>query len=495
MPYLLALDQGTTSSRAVVYDLAGRPLAEARRPLALAYPRPGWVEADPDAIFAGVLEAAREALARAGVEAGEVLALGLSNQRETTLLWERESGRPLGPAIVWQDRRTAALTDRLKREGVEPEVRARTGLVLDPYFSASKLVWLLSAGDLWQRARRGELAFGTVDAWLLDRLTGAHRTDATNASRTLLFNLKALRWDRELLDLFGIPDALLPEVRPSLGDFGRTRRELFGAAIPVTAVLGDQQAALFGQAAFAAGMAKATYGTGAFVVQRIPDFALAEGTLTTLAWLDDGGPAYALEGSIFVAGALVQWLVEGLGLAENPAALEALAKSVPDAGGVYLVPALTGLGSPHWDPHARGLVIGLTRGTGRAHLARAALEAIAYRTRDALEAMAAVAPVARLRVDGGAAKNDLLMQLVADALGVPVERPADPETTVRGAALAAAIGAGRTSREEGLSWWQRERAFLPSLAPDRRQARYQGWREAVARAKGWAKWSESSESS
>ncbi len=493
MPYLLALDQGTTSSRAVVYDLAGRVRAQARRPLALAYPRPGWVEADPEAIFRGVLEAAREALARAGAKAGEVVALGLTNQRETTLIWERPTGRPLAPAIVWQDRRTAPLTDRLRAEGAEPGVRERTGLVLDPYFSASKLAWLLAEGGLKGRAARGELAFGTVDSWLLFRLTGVHRTDATNASRTLLFNLRTLSWDPDLLALFGIPAAVLPEVRPSFGAFGRTDPALFGARVPVAAVLGDQQAALFGQLAFEPGMAKATYGTGAFLVQRVAGFALAEGTLTTLAWLEDAGPAYALEGSIFVAGALIQWLIEGLGLAESPEEVEALAARVKDAGGVYLVPALTGLGSPHWDPHARGLVIGLTRGTGRAHLARAALEAIAYRTADALAAMAAVEPIRSLRVDGGAARSDLLMQLVADALGVPVERPVDPETTARGAALAAAVGAGQLSREDALSWWQRDRTFLPSLAPDRRQARYLGWREAVARAKGWARWSESTE--
>ncbi len=495
MPYLLALDQGTTSSRAVVYDLTGRVLAHARRPLALSYPRPGWVEADPEAIFDGVVAAAREALARAGVAADQVVALGLTNQRETTLVWDRNTGRPLAPAIVWQDRRTAPLTDRLRGEGHQGFVRDRTGLVLDPYFSASKLAWLLEAMDLGAAARRGRVAFGTVDSWLLYRLTGNHLTDATNASRTLLFNLRTLAWDPDLLALFGVPEAVLPEVRPSLAAFGSVDPGLFGAPIPVTAVLGDQQAALFGQLAFEPGLAKATYGTGAFLVQRIPGFALAEGTLTTLAWLDDGGAAYALEGSIFVAGALLQWLVEGLGLAGSPEEVERLARRVPDTGGVYLVPALTGLGSPHWDPHARGLLIGLTRGTGRAHLARAALEGIAYRTADALSAMAGVEPLRRLRVDGGAAKSDLLVQLVADAIGVPVERPADLETTARGAALAAAMGAGQLSRGDALSWWQGEREFLPSLDPDRRQARYRGWREAVARAKGWARWSESTENS
>ncbi len=489
MGYLLALDQGTTSSRAVIFDLEGRPLASAQHPLKPSFPRPGWVEQDPAEIWETTLRAAKDALEKAGIDPGKVAAIGITNQRETTIFWEKATGKPLGPAIVWQDRRTAPLTERLRQAGNEAWVRDKTGLVLDPYFSASKIAWRLDEDpELKRRAQNGEVAFGTVDAWLLENLTGQHLTDATNASRTLLLDLKSLAWDEQLLELFGVPRSLLPEVRPSIGAFGTTKPELFGRAIPITAVLGDQQAALFGQAAFTPGMAKNTYGTGAFVVMRIAEFTLAEGVLTTLAWWREGEVAYALEGSIFVAGALIQWLVEGLGIIEHPRAVEALARQVEDTGGVVLVPALTGLGAPHWDPYARGLIIGLTRGTTRAHIARAALEAIAYQTLDATQAMAAVEPIRELRVDGGASRNDLLMQIQADVLGVEVARPEYTETTAFGAAMAAAVGAGLLDLEAVSHRWKEARRFRPSTDPDRRQRGRAIWKEAVEKAKGWAKW-------
>lgn len=492
MSAILALDQGTTSSRAIVFRDDGTPAASAQREFPQHFPEPGWVEHDPEDLWQTQLATAREALERSGATR-EVAALGITNQRETTLVWDRRTGEPLHRAIVWQDRRTAPQTGRLKAEGWERRVHEKTGLVLDPYFSGSKLSWLLDrVPGLRRRAERGEVCFGTVDAWLLFRLTGGrvHATDVTNASRTLLFDIHALDWDGELLELFHIPREVLPEVRVSAGFFGETDREVFGRPIPVTGIAGDQQAALFGQACFTPGTAKNTYGTGAFVVMNTGERpVLGHGVLTTLAWqLGDRPPVYALEGSIFIAGAAVQWLRDGLGLIGTAPEVEVLARSVPDAGGVYFVPALTGLGAPHWDPQPRGLIVGITRGTTRAHLARAALEAIAYQTRDALAAMeqASGVELKDLRADGGAAANDLLLQLQADTLGKAVLRPRVTETTALGASYLAAVGAGLLAPEAIAERWALDRRFEPQAEPLVRDRLYEGWRRALERARNWA---------
>ncbi|RTH42339.1 glycerol kinase GlpK, partial [Thermus scotoductus] len=447
MKYLLALDQGTTSSRAILFSLEGRPVAMAQREFRQLYPRPGWVEHDPLEIWESQLGVAQEALRQAGVEAREVVALGLTNQRETTLVFERGTGRPLYNAIVWQDRRTASLCQELKAQGLEPLFRERTGLLLDPYFSGTKLAWLLeNVPGLRGKAERGEALFGTVDTWLLYRLTGGkvHATDLSNASRTLLFNLHTLSWDEELLEVFRVPRAMLPEVRPSDGDFGETLPELFGRAIPIRGVLGDQQAALFGQAALERGEGKCTYGTGAFLLLNTGERPVPspKGLLSTVAWSVRGKVSYALEGSVFMAGAVVGWL-QGLGLIRESAEVEALAREVADSGGVYLVPAFTGLGAPYWDPYARGAILGLTRGTTKAHLARAALEGVAFQMVDVVRTMEeAGTPLKELRVDGGMVENALFLQIQADLLGVPVLRPKVTETTALGAALMAGVGAG-----------------------------------------------------
>ncbi|RTH13049.1 glycerol kinase GlpK, partial [Thermus scotoductus] len=446
MKYLLALDQGTTSSRAILFSLEGRPVAMAQREFRQLYPRPGWVEHDPLEIWESQLGVAQEALRQAGVEAREVVALGLTNQRETTLVFERGTGRPLYNAIVWQDRRTASLCQELKAQGLEPLFRERTGLLLDPYFSGTKLAWLLeNVPGLRGKAERGEALFGTVDTWLLYRLTGGkvHATDLSNASRTLLFNLHTLSWDEELLEVFRVPRAMLPEVRPSDGDFGETLPELFGRAIPIRGVLGDQQAALFGQAALERGEGKCTYGTGAFLLLNTGERPVPspKGLLSTVAWSVRGKVSYALEGSVFMAGAVVGWL-QGLGLIRESAEVEALAREVADSGGVYLVPAFTGLGAPYWDPYARGAILGLTRGTTKAHLARAALEGVAFQMVDVVRTMEeAGTPLKELRVDGGMVENALFLQIQADLLGVPVLRPKVTETTALGAALMAGVGA------------------------------------------------------
>jgi glycerol kinase len=494
MPHVLALDQGTTSSRAIVFDDSGAEVAVAQRELRQIFPRPGWVEHDPLEIWESQLAVAREALARAGLAARDVAALGITNQRETTLLWDRATGRPLANAIVWQDRRTAEACDRLKRDGREPLFREKTGLVLDPYFSGTKLAWLLDhvpgARDAPER-----LAFGTVDTWLLWNLTGGalHATDLTNASRTLLWNLHTGDWDDELLAILGVPRAILPEVRASSEIYGETLAGLFGVPIPIAGVAGDQQAALFGQACLTPGMAKNTYGTGCFLLMHTGERAVPSRhqLLTTPACrlgAAAGRTDYALEGSVFVAGAVVQWLRDGLGLIRSAAEVEALAASVPDAGGAVLVPAFTGLGAPHWDPYARGALMGITRGTTAAHIARAVLEAIAFQVADVLDAMAADAdrPIAELRADGGAAVNDLLMQLQADLAGVPVVRPRVRETTALGAAYLAGLATG-VWRDTGeiAARWQVERRFEPALSPDQAAARRERWNRAVERAKGW----------
>ena len=489
MSRILALDQGTTSSRALVFDGSGAVLASAQREFAQHYPRPGWVEHDPEEIWSTQLATAREALDAAGCGIAEVAAIGITNQRETTILWDRASGKPVHPAIVWQDRRTADVTDRLRAEGNAELVRDRSGLVLDPYFSASKIAWILDQDPaLRRRAEDGELAFGTVDSWLTWNLSAgeAHVTDVTNASRTSLFDLRRLDWDDELLALFRVPRAVLPTVRPSAGSFATATA--LGGRIAITGIAGDQHAALFGQACAEPGMAKITYGTGAFALLNTgtgPRYA--DGVLTTLGWqLGDEPPVYATEGAVFIAGAAVQWLRDELQLIASAGEIEALASQVADSGGVCFVPAFAGLATPHWDPHARGTIVGLTRGSGRAHLARACLDGIAHQSADAILAMAGDADLAELRVDGGARANALLLQTQADLLGRPVLRPVNTETTVTGAAWLAEIGAGLADRETVMARWESDHRAEPQLDADARRRSRRAWQRAVDAARGWA---------
>jgi len=493
--YLLALDQGTTSSRAIVFDAESRILASSQQEHPQLYPRPGWVEHDPESLWQTQIDTARKAIAEAGIWPRDIAAIGIANQRETTLLWERATGRPVANAIVWQDRRTADTCERLRADGLEPLVREKTGLVLDPYFSATKLAWLLdNVPGARARADAGELAFGTVDTWLLWRLTGGrvHATDPSNASRTLLFNLHTLDWDDELLSLFRVSRAILPEIRPSTGPFGETDPHLFGESIPISGVAGDQQAATFGQACIRPGMCKNTYGTGSFLLMntgsapRVSSHRL----LTTVAWSlntqDSTLNTFALEGSIFVTGAAIQWLRDELGIIRHAAETEALARSVENSGGVYFVPAFAGLGAPYWDAAARGAIIGLTRGTGRAHIARAALEAACFQTRDVLDAMAADCgeAIPDLRVDGGMTVNDFLLQFQADLLGIPVHRPAVTETTALGAAYLAGLSAGVFDSVEQLAAaWRVERTFEPRISADQRDSLYSEWKRAVERVR------------
>jgi len=491
--FVLALDQGTTGSRALVVDPDGAVRGSGYVELPQYYPKPGWVEHDAEEIWQSTTQAIGQALAAARVTGPEIAAIGITNQRETSVLWDCASGRPMHRAIVWQCRRTAPFCERLKAEGHEAEFRRKTGLMLDPYFSGTKIRWLLDeVPGARQRAERGELAFGTVDSWLLWRLTGGavHATDPSNASRTLCFDIRALRWDEALCEALGVPRALLPEVKPSAGFFGETAAGILPAGIPVTGIAGDQQSALFGQCCFEPGMAKNTYGTGCFLLLNTGDKPVASerGLLTTVAWQLDGATTYALEGSVFIAGAVVQWLRDGLGIIKDAAETEGLAESVADTGGVYLVPAFTGLGAPYWDAYARGVLVGLTRGTTKAHIARAALEAIAYQNRDVLDAMTleAGAPLRALRVDGGAAANNFLCQFQADVLNVEVLRPAVTETTGMGAAFLAGVGAGLWKTGDLPSRWRPERRFAPSAATAGRAAGYAGWRRAVERARGWA---------
>ena len=496
MTYLLALDQGTSSSRSIVFDEHGRIRAMAQREFRQHYPRPGWVEHDPMEIWSSQLETAREALQRAGLQASDIRSIGITNQRETTLVWERRSGRPIHPAIVWQDRRAEPLCAQLREAGHGDWVRERTGLVIDAYFSATKIRWLLDrVPGARAAAERGELAFGTVDSWLLWQLTGGrvHATDVSNAARTLLLDVRTQRWDAELLALFDIPASLLPEVRPSSHVFGETLPELLGAAIPVGGMAGDQQSALFGQACLSPGQAKNTYGTGCFMLMHAGErFRASENGLVTTSACRTGGaavPEFALEGSVFIGGAVVQWLRDGLRAIESSHEVQALAASVPDAGGVLMVPAFTGLGAPYWDADARGTIVGLTRGTTMAHIARAALESIAFQSAALLQAMSrdAVAaggePVSELRVDGGACVNDLLMQFQADLLGIPVLRPKVIETTALGAAFLAGLSAGVwRDPAELAALWQAERVFHPTLPRERAQERMAQWERAVRQA-------------
>ncbi|MGZ4142358.1 MAG: glycerol kinase GlpK [Actinomycetota bacterium] len=488
MSRVLAIDAGTTGVTALVIDEHGSVVARGYREFQQYFPRPGWVEHDAREIWEATLSAARSALDRAGLRARDCAAIGITNQRETTVLWDRATLEPIANAIVWQDRRTAQRCDELRY--AEPAIRAQTGLVLDAYFSATKIEWLLAnVEDARDKAARGTLAFGTIDSWLIAKLTDGvvHTTDYTNASRTLLYDIYRQSWSEHLLDLFGVPASLLPDVRPSSGRFGTG--VLFGDEIPVSGVAGDQQAALFGQACFSPGMTKNTYGTGSFVLMNTGEVAPLppEGLLVTLACGPEGAPAYAMEGSIFVTGAAIQWLRDGLGIISQASETGALAESVPDTGGVYFVPALTGLGSPYWDPYARGTIVGITRGTTRAHLARAAVEAMAYQTRDVVEAMAREADVrpAELRVDGGASVMDLLCRFQADQLGVLVRRPKVQETTALGAAFLAGLAEGVWSSTDELSkTWLLDREFEPHKADP---SLYEGWKRAVERARGWAR--------
>ena len=493
-PVILALDQGTTSCRAICFDRQGRVASLAQREFPQHYPRPGWVEHDPQEIWETQLTVAREALQRGAIPPASVAALGVTNQRETVLFWDRSTGRPLTPAIVWQCRRTADMCARLKAAGHEATIRGKTGLVLDAYFSGTKVAWLLQhTPGLRERARRGEACAGTIDSWLIFRLTGgaAHVTDPTNASRTMLFNLHTRAWDDDLLALLEVPRQALPAIRPSSAVYGRTPRDLLGAEIPVAGAAGDQQAALFGQACFGPGLAKNTYGTGSFLLVHTGEkpATSTRGLLTTMAATVGETPAYALEGSIFVTGAAVQWLRDGLRVIESSAESEHYAAQVPDTGGVYFVPAFVGLGAPHWDPYARGAILGLTRGTTRAHVVRAALEAIAYQSREVVEAAEGDAGIrmAELKVDGGAARNDFLMQFQADILDRPVIRPKVTETTALGAAYLAGLAVGYWAGLEEIGEnWGVERRFEPKMAAGEREALYAGWRRAVTRAAGWA---------
>jgi glycerol kinase len=495
VPYVLALDQGTTSSRAILFDHDGAVVAVAQREFQQIFPKPGWVEHDPDEIWASQIAVATEVLGRARIRPRDVAAVGITNQRETAIVWDRATGRPIHNAIVWQDRRTAEMCDRLKADGFEPLVRDRAGLVVDAYFSGTKVAWILDhVPGARERAERGELAFGTVDSWLVWQLTSGrtHITDVTNASRTMLFNIHSLQWDDELLRMLNVPRSLLPEVRDSSEIYGTVSTTLGLESIPIAGIAGDQQAALFGQMCVSPGMSKNTYGTGCFLLQNTGTSpAVSKHQLvSTVAWRIGGRTEYALEGSIFIGGAVVQWVRDGLKLVTSAPEIETLAASVADNGGVFLVPAFTGLGAPHWDPYARGTIVGLTRGTTGGHIARAALESIAYQVADILEAIHGDSGItlSELRVDGGAAANDLLMQFQADLLGVPVLRPAVTETTALGAAYLAGLAVGFwSSVDEIARQWRTERRFDPAMAPGDARALRARWHDALARSRGWVR--------
>jgi glycerol kinase len=491
----MALDQGTTSSRAILFDHSGAIVASDQHEFPQHFPKPGWVEHDPAEIWDSQLRAARGALQRAGAKGSDVAAIGITNQRETALVWDRRTGEPVHRAIVWQSRQTAPICEELRSRGLDDEVRARTGLVIDAYFSGTKIRFILDAvSGAQERAERGELAFGTVDSWLLHKLTRGrvHATEYSNASRTLVYNIHELDWDDLLLGELRIPRALLPEVRDTSGVFGLTDPEWFGSEIPIAGIAGDQQAALFGQGCTAEGQAKNTYGTGCFLLMntgREPRTS-ESGLITTIGWGIEGRVDYALEGSIFVSGAAVQWLRDGLGLIEHAADSEAAARSVSDTGGVYLVPAFVGLGAPYWDEHARGTIVGLTRGTTREHLIRATLESIAYQTRDVAKCLEVDSGLAldALRVDGGASENDFLMQFQADILGIPVQRPAVLEVTAMGAAAFAGLAVGFWRDTAEIEAGDAGRTvFDPCLTEDHREALYAGWKRAVERSRNWAR--------
>ena len=488
---ILAIDQGTTGTTCLVFDEQAELIGRAYREFDQRFPRPGWVEHDADQIWTVTNAVAGEALADAGIGSGELHAVGITNQRETVCVWDPDTGQPLNHAIVWQDRRTAARCDQLRSQGMEPLVRDRTGLVLDPYFSATKIEWLLeNVEGLRDRAAEGRAVFGTIDAWLVFKLTGRAVTDPSNASRTMLFDISRGSWDPELLELFGVPERALPDVATSCGELGVTRPDaLHGHSVPVAGVAGDQQAALFGQACVDPGEGKNTYGTGSFVLQNAGYRAPrpVPGLLATVAWAIGPRLQYALEAAIFVTGAAVQWLRDGLGIIASAEETEQLARSLSDNDGVYFVPALTGLGSPHWDPYARGTIVGLTRGVTSAHLARAALESIAYQTVDAVRAMEAASgePLEELRADGGATQNAWLMQFQADVLGVPVVVPEVAETTALGAAYLAGVGIGAWTVEQVSSNWRERARYEPAMSADQRESLLSDWRRALERARGW----------
>jgi glycerol kinase len=489
----MALDQGTTSSRAVLFNEEGIAVAVSQQEFKQHYPQPGWVEHDAEEIWFTQLSVARDVLARAGVTWQDIAGIGITNQRETAVVWDRTTGKPVAPAIVWQCRRTADYCRSLKASGWEAPIRAKTGLVVDAYFSGTKVKWILDhVAGARERAERSELLFGTIDSWLLWKLSGGrvHATDYSNASRTMLYNIHDLCWDTEILAEFGIPAAMLPKVMPSSGRFGETDPALFGGPIALAGVAGDQQAALFGQACFESGMAKNTYGTGCFLLMNTgtKPVTSSHGLLTTIAWGIGDQVEYALEGSVFIAGAGIQWLRDELRIIDTAAETEQLAQSINDTGGVYLVPAFVGLGAPYWDSYARGTLMGMTRGTGRAHIARAALEAIAYQTCDVLDAMAKDSglPLQTLRVDGGAAKNNFLLQFQADILDRPVQRPANVETTAMGAAYLAGLATGVwRDRDELKARWKAAQTFAPTMPEAQRVQLYRGWKRAVERSQGW----------
>jgi len=493
MSYILALDQGTTSSRALLFDRDGRIKGVAQREFRQGFPQPGWVEHDPEEIWSSQAGVAVEVLGAAGVRARDVAAIGITNQRETTIVWDRKTGRPIANAIVWQDRRTADVCARLRSEGVEPLFRERTGLVLDAYFSGTKLAWILDNVDGARvRAEAGDLAFGTVDSWLLWKLTDGrlHITDTSNASRTLMFNIHTFQWDDELLRVLHVPRSVLPDVRSSSEIYGEVTAALGLQSVAVAGMAGDQQAALFGQMCTSPGLTKNTYGTGCFMLQNTGAKAPASRhqLLTTVAWTRNGTAEYALEGSVFIGGAVVQWLRDGLGIIRSSSDVETLARSVPDNGDVYFVPAFTGLGAPHWDQYARGAIVGLTRGATAAHIARAALESVAFQSADLLDAMQADAGVrlAELRVDGGGARNDLLMQFQSDLIGAPVVRPETIETTALGAAYLAGLAVGFwKSGDEIANQWRAERRFEPVMPAARVRDLRGRWTQALERAKSW----------
>ena len=493
MPYIIALDQGTTSSRAIVFDHDASIVAVGQREFQQIFPRPGWVEHDPGEIWATQISVTTEALGRAHLRPRDIAAIGITNQRETTVVWDRETGKPVYNAIVWQDRRTADFCDRLKRDGHEDFIRQRTGLVIDAYFSGSKIAWILdNVPGARARAEAGKLAFGTIDSWLVWQLTSdaTHVTDVTNASRTMLFNINTLKWDEDLLNLLRVPASMLPDVRPSSEIYGHVSTTLGLGGVPIAGIAGDQQAALFGQMCVSSGMTKNTYGTGCFLLQNTGERPAVSRNrlLSTVAWQVGGKTMYALEGSVFIGGAVVQWLRDGLGIIKDSSDVEALALSVADSGGVYLVPAFAGLGAPHWDPYARGTIVGITRGTKAAHIARAALESIAFQVADLLEAARADAGIdlAEVRVDGGAAANNYLLQFQADMLGVAVVRPKVTETTALGAAYLAGLAVGFWDSTDALArHWRVDRRFEPSIQSSAAAARRAEWHEALNRSKSW----------
>jgi glycerol kinase len=490
--YVLALDQGTTSSRAILFDKDGNSVATAQKEFHQYFPKPGWVEHDPMEIWSSQLEVARQVLNENKVSAKDIAAIGITNQRETTVVWDRATGKPIHNAIVWQDRRTASICDKLKKKGLEKDIRKRTGLVVDAYFSGTKVQWILdNVKGARERAKKGELAFGTVDSWLVWNLTGGktHVTDYSNASRTMLFNIVDLKWDDKLLKALDVPAFVLPEVKDSSSVYGETDASLFGGSIAIAGIAGDQQAALFGQACFSPGMAKNTYGTGCFMLMNTGDKPVQskKGLLTTIAWGLDGKVEYALEGSIFIAGAAIQWLRDGLKMIDESPDSQYFAMKVADTGGVVVVPAFAGLGAPYWDMYARGAIFGLTRGTTKEHIIRATLDSLAYQTKDVLDAMQADSKIslAALRVDGGACANDLLMQFQSDILGVDVQRPKVIETTALGAAYLAGIAVGFYKKKDISKNWLVDRAFKADMSSGKRTKLYKKWQKAVERSMKW----------